>query len=151
MIPQPTGKGDTPDAYRLEKRNVFGGPAHHVFGPAIPAHGGIPDGYVMPPDIKGGYAFTPGIPADFWETWVEQNKRADYVVNEMIFAMPDMSEAKKKAVERAELKSGLEPMGREIDEKTGMLKDRRIPRPLNANVGRIAFDAERSGRQSTDE
>jgi len=45
----------------------------------------------------------------------------------------------------------LEPMGREVDEKTGMLKDRRIPKPLNASISRIAFDADRSARQTPSE
>ena len=146
----PTGRGSDSD-YEEVLFNVFGGPSYNVFGPAIPAMGGIPDGYVMPPDIRGGYAFTSGIPADFWETWLKQNEQADYVVNGMIFAMPEVSEAKERAEEQNEIKSGLEPMGREVDEKTGMLKDRRIPKPLNASISRIAFDAERSARQSSSE
>jgi hypothetical protein len=105
----------------------------------------------MPPDIKGGYAFTPNIPADFWEEWLEQNELADYVVNHMIFALPEVASTKARAVEHEDERSGLEPLSRGVDEKTGMLKDRRIPKPLNANVGRIAFDQERSARQSSSE
>lgn len=146
----PTGRGSDNDHEEIIF-NVFGGKSYNVFGPSIPAMGGVPDGYIMPPDIRGGYAFTPGIPADFWEQWLEQNKEADFVLNEMIFALPEIASAKAKAEEQEEVKSGLEPLSRVLDEKTGMLKDRRIPKPLNANVGRIAFDAERSARQQSSE
>ena len=115
-----------------------------IFGASVPAGGGVPDGYIMPPEIRGGYALTPGIPSDFWEIWLEQNKNADYVTSGMIFAFPDMESAKAKANEQKDLRSGLEPLSRQVDEKTGLLKDRRIPKPLNASVGRIAFDADRS-------
>jgi hypothetical protein len=126
---------------------VFHGDSYNVFGPRIPAHGGIPDGYQMPPEIRGGYALTPGIPSDFWEQWLEQNKLAPYVTNGMIFACPDISSAKAKANEQTEIKSGLEPLSRQVDERTGQLKDRRIPKPLNGSVGRVAFDADRSASE----
>ena len=146
----PKGLGSDND-YEEVLYNVKGGQTYNVFGPAIPAMGGVPDGYIMPPDIKGGYAFTPGIPADFWEKWLHQNEQADYVTNHMIFALPEVASAKAKAVEQEEIKSGLEPMSRERDPQTGMLKDRRIPKPLNANVGRVAFDETRSAQQSSSE
>src|ERR1700752_4012000 len=36
--------------------------------------------------IVGGYAITHGIPKDFWEQWLEQNKDSDMIVNHMLFA-----------------------------------------------------------------
>ena len=143
----PTGHGGGSDVYEEITHNVFGGPSYNVFGPSIPAMGGVPDGYQMPPDIKGGYAFTPGIPSDFWEQWLEQNKQAPYVENNMIFACPETASAKAQANEKTEVKSGLEPLSRQVDDRTGMLKDRRIPKPLNGSVGRLAFDADRSASE----
>jgi hypothetical protein len=146
----PKGLGGDND-YEETMFNVFGGQIYNCFGPAIPAMGGVPDGYVMPPDIKGGYAFTPGIPVDFWEQWLKQNAQADYVLNHMVFALPAMADAKIKAVSHEAEKSGLEPVSREIDEKTGMLKDRRVPKPINQSLSRIMFDQERSARQQSSE
>jgi hypothetical protein len=118
-----------------------------IFGTSRPAQGGVPDGYILPPDVRGGYALTPGIPADFWEQWLEQNKLAPYVTGGMVFACHDMASAKSQANEQDELKSGLEPLSRQLDERTGQLKDRRIPKPLNGSVGRLAFDADRSASE----
>jgi hypothetical protein len=142
--PMPAGRGGDND-YVMTDVNVFGGPAYHVFGPSMPAMGGIPDGYILPPALEGGFAFTPGIPADFWEKWLEQNRLADYVLNRMIFAL-DPAGAKAKATELKAEKSGLEPLSREIDAK-GQLKDRRVPKPVTGNVGRIAYDAERDAER----
>src|SRR5579863_1744400 len=83
--PIPTGRGVEAE-FKMVSMNVFAGKRYHVFGPSIPANGGVPDGYVMPKLIEGGYALTDGIPADFWAQWLEQNAKADYVQNRMIFA-----------------------------------------------------------------
>lgn len=140
----PTGRGSDNDYDKVEV-NVFGGPAYYVFGPAVPAMGGVPDGYLLPKALEGGYAKTDGIPADFWREWLEQNELADYVVNRMIFAYDDAS-AKSAARERGELKSGLEPLSREVDAK-GQLMDRRVPKPLTGSVARIGFDADRDAER----
>jgi hypothetical protein len=132
------------DDYEMVGFNVFGGKKYFVFGPSVPRQ--VPDGYIMPPAIEGGYALTPGIPTDFWEKWLEQNKMADYVVNQMIFAVPTMASAKSQAREQEEFKSGMEPLSRDTD-KNGLLTDPRIPKPLTANLGRLGFDAERTAQQ----
>lgn len=141
----PTGRGSTDD-YEKVTFNVFGGPVYHVFGPSMPAMGGVPDGYILPKNVEGGYALTPGIPADFWAQWLEQNKMADYVTSQMIFAHDDAS-SKDKAQDLEELKSGLEPLSREID-KAGRLKDSRVPKPMNGSVSRVSFDADRDAARS---
>jgi hypothetical protein len=142
----PTGRGIANDYQKITVM-VFGGPKIHVFGPSIPAQGGVPEGYILPPGIEGDYALTPGIPADFWSEWLEQNKKADYVTSKMIFAF-DAASTKAAAREHAELKSGLEPLSRARD-KEGRMLDRRIPKPINGSVGRIAYDAERTAQQTT--
>jgi hypothetical protein len=58
--------------------------------------------------IAAGYAITHGIPKAFWEQWLEQNKHADYVVNEMIFAFGDQASTIAKAKEMENVPSNLE-------------------------------------------
>lgn len=141
-----SGRGNG-DEYVIVKRMVFVGPVYHVFGPSMPAMGGRPSGYILPPALEGGYALTHGIPAAFWEKWLEQNKMAPYVQNKMIFAL-DRASTKAKARELDELKSGLEPISQEHDAQ-GRMKDRRIPKPITGQIARnppvsaIASDDER--------
>ena len=137
----PTGRGSDND-YDITEVNVFGGPVYYVFGPSMPAMGGVPDGYLLPKALEGGYALTDGIPADFWATWLEQNELAEYVTNRMIFAY-DGASAKSAAREFKDQKSGLEPLSRDLDAK-GQLTDRRIPKPLTGSVARIGFDVDRA-------
>lgn len=140
----PTGRG-AEDDYAVIEVMVFGGKRYHVFGPAMPAQVG-PD-YILPHAVEGGYALTRGIPADFWRQWLEQNKLADYVVNKMIFAM-DAESSQSKAREHGELKSGLEPLSQETG-ANGVLKDRRVPKSINTNVSRVAYDAERDAERGS--
>jgi hypothetical protein len=58
--------------------------------------------------IEIGYAMTPGVPKDFWDEWLEQNKNADYVVNGMIFAHSETASLMSEAKEKESLKSGIE-------------------------------------------
>jgi len=143
----PTGLTGRSNAYKWEESLVYGGPVYHVFGPSMPAQGGQPDGYILPHALEGGYALTRGIPAAFWATWMEQHKRADYVTNKMIFAYDEAS-VKAKPRGHAELTSGIQPVSREIDAQ-GRLKDRRVPKPITANVARVGFDAERSAERTS--
>lgn len=121
--------------------NVKGGKIWHVYGPELP-RGGLPEGFT-PPLIVGGYALTPGIPADFWNKWVDQNKLADYFVppdgaeHGMVFAYSTTESASAAAKEQNGLKSGLEPLSTATD-KNGKLVDPRAPRPLNNNMSMLA-------------
>lgn len=142
--PMPTGKGMEND-FQMIDVHVFGGPRYVVTGPAVPAMGGVPDGYQMP-RVEGGFALTE-IPRDFWESWLQQNEQADYVVNRMIFAYGDEVNAKADAREHAKKLSGLEPISRDIDDK-GRMTDRRVPKPLTGSVGRIAPDTERDAARA---
>lgn len=137
--PMPTGRGLEND-FQMTKVNVFGGDVWNVAGPAIPAMGGVPDGYVMP-KIEAGFALTE-VPRAFWETWLHQNRQADYVKSGMIFAYGDASNVKADAREHEKKLSGLEPISREIDDK-GRMTDRRVPKPLTSSLGRVSPDAER--------
>jgi hypothetical protein len=68
-------------------------------------YGTVPD-YL----IVNGYALTSGIPEDFWKTWVEQNKDALVVKNELIIAHRRTDSIKDQAYDNRKVKSGLEPL-----------------------------------------
>jgi len=117
--------------------NTFGGRRYIVRGPAYPV-GTRPKNFEKfrsVPMIEGGYAITRGIPKDFWEQWLEQNKRAPYVEapdgaeHGMIFAYDDLDSVVSAAREQEELLSGLEPISTDED-KDGKLTDRRMPKPV---------------------
>lgn len=58
--------------------------------------------------ILNGYGLTHGIPKDFWEEWLAQNKDADFVKNGMIFAHVEMASVNSETNEKVKEKSGLE-------------------------------------------
>ena len=89
------------------------------------------DKWRPPVQIEGGYALTHGVEVEFWNTWLEQNKEADYVLGEMIAAYATVEDATAACRERAELLSGLEPISTEEDAQ-GRLTDRRLPRPIGS-------------------
>ena len=130
------------DGDELVTFNIPGGKVYHVHGPEMPRGITLPEG-VVPPLIVGGYALTPGIPADFWNRWVEQKKLADFFVppdgaeHGMIFAYATVESARDAAKEQKGLKSGLEPISMDRD-KNGKLTDPRIPVPLSRNLSKLA-------------
>lgn len=58
--------------------------------------------------LVGGFAITHGIPKAFWDEWLEQNERADYVKNGMLFAHQEVNSTLAQAREYEKEKSGLE-------------------------------------------
>lgn len=60
--------------------------------------------------MAGGYALTSGIPEDFWNTWLEQNKDAEMVKRELIVAYKSMDDVEAHCSNNETLKTGLEPM-----------------------------------------
>lgn len=135
---------DGPHGPKTRTYNVFGGKRYQVRGPGYPV-GTLPKGfakYKPAPMIEGGYAITRGIPKDFWEQWLEQNKQADYVVapdgaeHGMIFAYDDLDDVAAAAREQEALLSGLEPVSTDEDAE-GHLTDPRLPKPLSASLAPV--------------
>jgi len=86
-------------------------------GDAVVIHGASVDvdamrrGEVPEFRIAHGYALTSGVPADFWDAWLEQHKDAPYVKSKSIFAMSSESRARDKVKsEMSGTLSGLEPI-----------------------------------------
>jgi hypothetical protein len=127
---------------------IKSGAIYYVAGPAYP-QGGKPKNFPREPMVEGGYALTPGVPAEFWEEWLRQNRLAPYVQptdgaeHGMIFAYPSKTDAIAAAREQEKLMSGLEPLSTEVDEKTGRLTDPRMPRSMNSAISVIRPDYER--------
>jgi hypothetical protein len=72
-------------------------------------------GGTIPPDMMhsfmpGGYALTSGVPRDFWEQWLEDNKHSDLVKNKIVYAADREDLARDQAREQHELQSGLQPI-----------------------------------------
>jgi hypothetical protein len=130
---------DSSGAEKIEKVNfwVKSGRVYYVHGPAYPV--APPKGYPKQPMNEGGYALTPGIPVEFWNTWLEQNELADYVLSDMIYAEPSLEDAIARSRENEKTLSGMEPLSTDVD-KNGMLTDPRVPRPLGHGMTKIAPD-----------
>lgn len=72
-----------------------------------------PVGVPLPEDVAqvvGGFALTPGVPADFWAAWLKQNKDAPFVKAGMIFAHEKAGSVVSEAKEKREVLSGFEGM-----------------------------------------
>jgi|SRR5579859_1254765 len=123
--------------YGTEKEtvNVKHGKVYFVRGTARPS-GTIPKGYPKAPEMVEGAALTPNVPADFFEEWLAQNADTEMVRNNMIFAHSSLDHVEGVAAEHRSEVSGLDPINPEQDAKGDMV-DRRIPKPIDANVGGI--------------
>lgn len=58
----------------------------------------------------GGYALTPDVPADVWESWLAFNRDSPMVQNRMIFAAGRRGEVEAIARENETRRSNMEPM-----------------------------------------
>jgi hypothetical protein len=123
---------------------AFYGKPFYVHGPSYPV-GTIPKGFPKQPINEGGYALTPGIPLDFWEQWLEQNKNSSFVVppdgaeRGMIYADEELESVVAVAREHEKMLSGMEPISQDMD-KNGRLTDPRIPTPMNNAITKLGFE-----------
>lgn len=60
--------------------------------------------------VTSGYALTSGIPRDFWEAWLHQNKDSLLVKNHIVFAASNETEVRAVVREHKNTRSGLEPI-----------------------------------------
>lgn len=91
------------------------GERFRINGNAIPA---LRDPERDYPAIVGGhngYALTHGVPADLWAAWLHANRDSDMVRNGLVFACDKAGEARDRAREQAEVRSGLEPLAKDGD------------------------------------
>lgn len=60
------------------------------------------------PQVVSGFALTPGVPADLWDAWLDQNKAAPFVKAGLIFAHAKSGDTVAQAREGKKLRSGFE-------------------------------------------
>lgn len=106
-----------------ERRAVQKGEPVTVYGPATP-FGQQPKTLVV-----GGYAITSGINAEFFQKWLEQNADLEAVKAGLIFAHTSADSARDQAKDGKDIKSGLEPLMPD--------KDERNPRSINPNLSEL--------------
>jgi hypothetical protein len=74
------------------------------------------NGFARPVDkqsevaLSSGFALTFGIPADFWEAWLDQNKEWTPVKKGFVFAFERQSAVTSEARNRRAMTSGFEPV-----------------------------------------
>jgi hypothetical protein len=80
--------------------------------------------------IVYGYALTHNVSADFMETWLQQNKRSDVVMNKLILVQDKPADATAESREHKSTRSGLEPMDMAMVDRDGIkrARDPRVPK-----------------------
>jgi hypothetical protein len=69
--------------------------------------------------MVGSYALTPGIPRDFWEEWLSQNRDSDIVRKKIVFAGSSENNARAEAKDAGRIRSGLEPIDPDDPKRIG--------------------------------
>lgn len=97
----PGGFRDTPMSRRLPE-------VYRINGVSL-THEQRMSGDVGYPIVHGA-AITSGVPREFWERWLEANKRSELVTNHIVFAHKEESSVRAMAAEYAKQRTGLEPL-----------------------------------------
>lgn len=88
---------------------------HTVWGPRNAKLRDPVDANDDPILVTLGYALTPGIPADFWDVWVEQNKNSMLFKNKLVFAAARQMDVRSMVKENKDVRSGMEPLNPDND------------------------------------
>lgn len=65
--------------------------------------------------VAGGFGLTEGVDKEFFDKWMAENKALDFVQRGLIWAYKNTEGARKKAIEEAEKRHGLEPLNPDGD------------------------------------
>lgn len=135
---------------RDSMENVAGGGSRlvkiaHAVGEPVTVRGAATPFGVQKP-LVGGYALTPNVDKDFFDEWMRQNKEHAAVKNGMIFAHESRDHVEGMAQEKAELRSGQEPLDMTMTKKGDRVvaKDPRVPRTMNPNLSNVQPDTEKA-------
>ena len=99
-----------------------------IYGPAVPF------GQRSPVRIVAGYALTPRVPFDVWESWLKDNEKSAMVKNGIVFAYERTEDAVAHAKDGRAVRSGMEPVNPDGDP--------RAPKRIKKMTGRAAEDEE---------
>ncbi len=95
-------------------------------------------GKAPPALMVGGFALTGGVPEDFWELWLSQNKTLDAVRSGLIFAHSARDGVEGMAMDREKQRTGLEPLDMTMVAGPGgavRAADPRVPRSKGLTIG----------------
>lgn len=123
---------------RHERATTWNETVFHKTGPVVVINGtafpnaDVPEGMERPQMI-GGYALTPGVDREWWEQWIEQNKEAPFVKNNLVFAHETNDAIRGEAREHAKVDSMLGPIkhGKDKDGNP-TVTDTRMPKKMGA-------------------
>lgn len=101
------------------------GPVVRLRGTAYP-RGTPPKGFYSPPEIVDGAALTRNVDKEWFDAWLEQNKRNPMVMNHMIFAAETLDAVRGMAADFKHLHSGLDPIDPSSKTDPRMVKSTRI-------------------------
>jgi hypothetical protein len=90
-------------------------------------------------DLVAGHAITKGVDAEFWDTFVEQHKDADYIQNRLLIWWPENDDGESisdYAKDGEKLLSGYEPLDLPLNDPNAPIPDPRVRREIgrNANI-----------------
>lgn len=60
--------------------------------------------------VIGGYGLTEGVPADFFEAWLQTYADSPAVTNGLVFAQENAADVRAQALDQADIRTGLEPL-----------------------------------------
>lgn len=82
--------------------------------------------------VANGFALTFGVPKVFWDLWLSQNRNTQVVLNGLIFARPSADGVSKESKNRAQIRTGLEPLMQDGDLR--LPRDEHHARPIKAVI-----------------
>lgn len=111
-----------------EKGVALGAPPDANGSIRLRGYGGAAFGIAQMFRIAGGYAITNGVPVDFIDAWVEQNKEHEIVKRRLIHVGATENEVAARAKEHKDVWDGLNPLKMPRGDTERKSKDPRVPK-----------------------
>lgn len=112
-----------PNGIELELRDEEGNRQSHVIRGSAAQRRLESNGQMLESvrSVVSGYGLTE-VPKDFADEWFKRNAKYQPVVSQAIFVLPDIKSAQSKARELEKVKTGLEPINPDGDERMRVKK-----------------------------
>jgi hypothetical protein len=94
----------------------------------------LPFGMMPNYQIDSGFSLNPGIPADFWRKWMEQNGKLQLVEEGLVRGFDNEADARAYCREYEKKLTGLEPLAQE--------GDLRVEKTNNPNLTDVEIDSD---------
>lgn len=88
----------------------------------------VPGPFIRLVEVVGGYAITEGVDGGMFARWIDANKDAPFVTNDLIFGHEDGARVRAWAKEHASIRSGMEPLDVSMKSEAGKMvySDQRV-------------------------